>query len=108
VYLSRDAGETFSPRATGVQGMSVYFDLDGKVLWYGVYDGQPKLARIAVVGGQTTQIQLPPLMYDAVAYIAQNPARRDEYAIATYKRSVYVSPDGGKTWTQIAAQGQGH
>lgn len=108
VYLSRDAGETFKPRATGVQGVSVFFDLDGKHLWYGAYDGQARLARILAVGGLTTRFDLPPLPQDAVAYIAQNPARRDEYAIATYKRSVYLSKDGGKTWTPIAQQGQGH
>jgi photosystem II stability/assembly factor-like uncharacterized protein len=107
VYLSRDGGETFNARATGVQGVSVFFDLDGKHLWYGGFDGQPKLARILVAGGLTTQIQLPPLTQDAVAHIAQNPARRSEYAIATYKRSVYLSPDSGKSWTQIANQGQG-
>jgi photosystem II stability/assembly factor-like uncharacterized protein len=107
VYLSRDAGATFTPRANGVEGVSVFFDLDGKHLWYGAYDGKPKLARILVAGGLTTQLQLPPLAQDAVAYIAQNPARRSEYAIATYQRGVYVSPDAGKSWTQIANNGVG-
>ncbi|HEU0201780.1 MAG TPA: glycosyl hydrolase [Burkholderiaceae bacterium] len=107
VYVSRDAGDTFKPRAAGVQGVSVFFDLDGKNLWYGAYDGQPKLVRLPVGGGLGTQIQLPPLAQDAVAYMAQNPARRSEYAIATYKRNVYLSPDSGKTWKQIADSGRG-
>lgn len=107
VYLSRDSGETFQARATGVQGVSVFFDLDGKHLWYGAYERQASLARILVAGGLTTQIQLPPLAEDAVAYIAQNPARRSEYAIATYKRSVYLSQDSGKNWRQIADSGKG-
>lgn len=106
VYLSRDSGETFQARATGVQGVSVFFDLDGKHLWYGAYERQASLARILVAGGLTTQIQLPPLAQDAVAYIAQNPARRGEYAIATYKRSVYLSQDNGKSWRQIADSGR--
>lgn len=107
VFLSRDAGERFTARVTGVEGLSVFFDLDGKHLWYGTYDGQAKLARVPVVGGLTAQIGLPPLARDAVAYIAQNPARQSEYAIATFKRDVYLSRDGAKTWTQIATQGQG-
>ena len=42
-----------------------------------------------------------------MAYIAQNPASRDEYAIATFQRSVYLSKDSGRTWQQIAARGNG-
>ena len=57
--------------------------------------------------GRLAQIQLPPLAEDAVAYIAQNPARRSEYAIATYKRSVYLSQDDGKSWRRIADSGRG-
>ena len=34
-------------------------------------------------GGPVAQIKLPPLKDDAVAYIAQNPSRRDEYATST-------------------------
>jgi len=41
-----------------------------------------------------------------VAYIAQNPANRKEYAIATFTRDVYLSNDGGGTWKQIAAHGE--
>lgn len=108
VYVSRDSGQTFKARATGLEGVSVYFDLDGKHLWYGTYDGQARLARILVAGGLATLVELPPLTQDAVAYIAQNPVRRSEYAIATYKRSVYLSPDNGQTWKQIADQGQGN
>src|SRR3972149_4561793 len=55
---------------------------------------------------QKTNVGLPPLTQDAVSYIAQNPAKRDEYAIATFERNVYVSKDQGKTWTQIANRGQ--
>ena len=53
----------------------------------------------------TDRIALPPLTKDAVAYIAQNPARRDELAIATFRRSVFLSADHGRTWRQIATEG---
>ena len=52
-------------------------------------------------------VALPPLRRDAVAYIAQNPAERLEYAIATFERSVYLSKDAGQTWSQIADRGKG-
>ena len=53
------------------------------------------------------QFKLPPLTKDAVSFIAQNPARREEYAIATFNRNVYISKDAGKTWSAIAERGEG-
>ena len=107
VFVSRDAGERFTPVAEAAEGLSVFFDLDGKHLWYGAFDGQPRLARAPLDGGSTAQVKLPPLTKDAVGYIAQNPVARSEYAIATYGRSVYLSKNAGRTWTAIAERGQG-
>jgi hypothetical protein len=107
VFVSRDSGERFTPAAQAAEGLSVFFDLDGKHLWYGTFDGQPRLARAPLDGGSTDQVKLPPLTKDAVGYIAQNPAAHSEYAIATFGRSVYLSKDAGRTWTAIAERGQG-
>jgi len=106
VYLSRDSGERFTAVATGVDGLALFFELDGKHLWYGAFDGQPILARTALEAGQTERKALPALAKDAVAYIAQNPRRRDEFAIATFRRNVFLSADRGRTWRQIAADGK--
>ena len=54
---------------------------------------------------QPEPVVLPSLTDDAVAYIAQNPARRSELAIATFNRSVFVSKDAGRSWTGIALDG---
>src|SRR5438046_9401353 len=107
VFGSRDSGERVAPLAEAVEGLSVFFDLDGKHLWYGTFDGQPRLAQAPLGGGPTAQVKLPPLTKDAVGYIAQNPVARSEYAIATFGRSVYLSKDAGRTWTAIAERGQG-
>jgi len=107
IFLSRDSGARFAPLATGAQGVSVFFDLGGEHLWYGSFDGQPRLARAPLGGGQPVSIALPPLGRDAVAYIAQNPASRSEYAIATFERSVFLSKDGGRSWAPIALRGDG-
>ncbi len=106
VYLSKDSGERFSAVVSGVDGLSAFFELDGKHLWYGAFDGRPLLARVALGGGKPEPKALPRLERDAVAYIAQNPARRDEFAIATFRRNVYLSPDRGRTWRQIADEGK--
>ena len=93
--------------ASDAQGLSVFFDLDGKHLWYGTFDGRPHLFRAPLSAGQPSEVELPPLDKDAVAYTAQNPKARKEYAIATFKRSVYLSKDEGRSWTQIADNGRG-
>jgi hypothetical protein len=105
-YLSRDGGDSFAPVPdSSGQGTAVFFDLDGKQLWYGRYDGKPRLARRALAAGTATEILLPPLTDDAVAFIAQNPAARNEYAIATFQRDVYLSRQGGSAWKPIARRG---
>ena len=105
VFQSSDAGESFA-RIAATQGTTVFFDLDGKHLWYGSYDSEARLARAPLKGGPTTRYKLPPLTKDAVSFMAQNPARRSEYAIATFNRNVYVSSDGVKTWKAIAERGE--
>jgi hypothetical protein len=105
LFLSRDAANTFEPIADG-RTVGVAFDLNGKQLWASIAGNEAQLLRIDLSADESHQVALPPLNEDAVAYIAQNPARRDTYAIATYKRNVYVSTDRGDTWTQIADQGK--
>lgn len=105
IFESSDAGQIFAKIAPG-QGTAVFFDLDGKHLWYGSYDTQARLSRARLKDGPVAQYNLPALTKDAVSFIAQNPARRGEYAIATFNRNVYLSSDGGKTWKAIAERGE--
>jgi photosystem II stability/assembly factor-like uncharacterized protein len=107
IYLSRDSGERFAAIAAGSEGLAVFFDLDGRHLWFGSFDGSPRLARTALGSGKNQSFTLPTLTRDAVGYIAQNPAARGEYAIATFGRNVYLSRDGARTWKQIAERGEG-
>jgi len=106
-YLSTDSGENFRAISKGAQGLAAFFDLDGEHLWLSSYAGAPTLARTNLKNGQNDAITLPPLTRDAVAYVAQNPVNRNEYAIATFERNVFTTQDGGKTWRQIAREGRG-
>ncbi len=106
LYLSRDAAAQFEPVFRGAQVLAVNFDLDGRHLWFGAYAGKASLMRIALEpGAKPESLPIPAPTEDAVAYIAQNPARRNELAIATFKRSVFLSKDGGRSWTAIAHEG---
>lgn len=104
LYVSSDFGDSFRAVASG-QVLAARFDLDNRHLWYSSYDGAPALTRLNWQTGEKNAAALPPLTRDAVAYIAQNPKNTREYAIATFERSVYLSRDGGKTWTRIAERG---
>jgi hypothetical protein len=105
VYLSQDHGATFQALANASQVLAVSFASDGQQLWFSSYDGTPALTRVQWQSGQKDQVSLPPLDQDTVMYIVQNPVKAQEWAIATYKRDVYLSHNAGQTWTQIAHQG---
>lgn len=106
VFLSRDSGASFQPLVTGRPALSLRFDLDGSALWVGSFAGKATLERLSLGGPRPAQkADLPQLGKDAVAYIAQNPARPEEIAVATFERNVLVSADAGKTWKEIAERG---
>jgi photosystem II stability/assembly factor-like uncharacterized protein len=106
LYLSRDAGEQFERLVVGQQVLAVTFDLDGQRIWFSGHNGRATLARIdRAPGAKPETLDIPAMSDDAVAYIAQNPVRRNEITIATFRRSVFVSKDAGRTWTAIAQDG---
>jgi photosystem II stability/assembly factor-like uncharacterized protein len=106
VYLSQDYGAQFQRLADAPQVLAVFFAVDGQHLWFSSFDGTPSLSRVQWQTGQSEPVALPPLDQDTVTYIAQSPVNIQEWAIATYKRDVYVSVDHGRTWQQIAKQGE--
>ncbi len=107
LYISEDGANHFQLLRGGEQVLAIGFDLDGSHLWYSHYAGKPALTRVNWQNSKETQnIPLPPMANDAVAYVAQNPITQSEMAIATFKRSVYLSEDLGQTWKQIAKNGQ--
>lgn len=104
LYLSRDFGARFERIGETLPATAVLFDLDGKHL-YVSSDPRGKLSRIALDGRANTTLGLPDIGADVVFYVAQNPAKPSELAIATRKRHVFLSRDAGRTWTQIARDG---
>lgn len=107
LYVSRDAGANFKRMGPQRAVTGVLFDLDEKHLYFAAADG-PALHRIALDGNAGSQLELPRLERDLVLYIAQSPVKQDDLAIATRQRHVFLSTDGGRTWKQIAREGQDH
>lgn len=106
LYLSRDAGQRFRAVIEGEQVVSATFSLDGSNLWFGSYGKAAKLSRLDLKTREITPLSVPQLDEDAVTYLAQNPAQPKEWAMATFKRDVYLSKDAGTTWSAIAKAGQ--
>jgi photosystem II stability/assembly factor-like uncharacterized protein len=106
LFLSTDGGERFERVASKGQTLAAYFSHDGRQLWFATHDGKPHLFRMDLAKRTMTEVALPPLTMDAVAYIAQSPTAPSTYAIATFERNVYVTTDSGTEWRQIAAHGQ--
>ena len=102
LFLSRDSGDVFDRIAPG-HVTTACFTLEGDALWFGSFeDRRARLFRKHLGRAAQQEINMPSIGVDAVAYIAQNPARRAEFAIASFQRSVFITPDSGKTWQEIA------
>ena len=103
LFVSRDGGEEFKPIVSGIRATAARFALEGDALLVGTLEGkQPALFRLTIKDGLRKALTLPPFERDAVANIVQNPARRNEMALISFERAVYVSDDGGKSWKRIA------
>ena len=102
LFLSGNGGDDFRALVEGPEVRAAYFPLDGDALWFGTFDGKPGLFRLPIKGGARDEIALPPIGHDAVASIAQNPARPAEFVILTFEHAVFLTADRGKTWARIA------
>lgn len=107
LFLSNDSGTTFRAIVSGKRVLSAAFAVDGKDLWWSGFDGRPTLSVLPLRQPEAKPrlANLPTLGEDAVSYIAQNPARPNEMAIATFRKSVFISQDGGRNWIPVAKEG---
>lgn len=107
LFLSKDAGASFKPVASGKRVLAATFTFNGNDLWWSGYDGGPTLSVLDLRSGEKPRtVNLPDLGEDAVSFIAQNPVRTSEMAIATFKKSIFISKNAGKSWSRIADQGK--
>ncbi len=103
LFLSEDYGDSFGPVTGRGPATAVTFYPDGQQLLAGytlllVYD---------LATRHIGELPTPTLAAgDAVSYMAVNPARPAEIALATFSRDIYLSPDGGQSWQPIAQDGR--
>lgn len=104
LFLSRDAGEHFQPLDDTQTATTAAFDFDAKRLHY-VRGDSRELLTMTLDDRTTSEVKLPELGADLVAYLAQSPADARIFAFATRWRNVFLSTDAGATWRQIAEEG---
>ncbi|MFZ5825642.1 MAG: F510_1955 family glycosylhydrolase [Bacillota bacterium] len=101
LFLSTDGGDSFRQVAQGPT-TALAFHPDGKLLLFGLTD----LRALQLEGGQAEPLPSPRLdKEDPLIYIAVNPARPDEIAVATVGRDLFLQTGGA--WKRIAADGKG-
>lgn len=105
LYLSVNGGQSFEKLLpnTGVSALS--FESDG-MLTIGGYNGTASLVQMDLTTRKTTEVSLPQLKEDAVAYTARNPRKPMERIITTYNQDVFLTSDGGTSWVQLAVGGK--
>ena len=104
LLLSADHGDTFERIGPAQPVTAASFSTQGDTLFFGA----TTLSRYDLATKQITPLQTPAVPpQDAVSYIAVNPVRAEELAIATVGLNIYLSSDGSKSWQQIARDGKG-
>jgi hypothetical protein len=104
LYLSRDAGKRFQRLDGRELATGVTFDVEGRRLRYG-HALSNEIVEIALDGRERRVFRLPPLGRDYVTCLAQSPSDERVFAFATRRLDVYLTRDGGRTWRQIATEG---
>lgn len=101
LFLSSDSGATFTRIGPAAPATAVAWSAaDGHLLF-----GGSTLTRYDMVQRQLVAIPIPTTA--PLTALAINPIAARDLTLATHDRDIYRSPDGGQTWTQLAASGRG-
>lgn len=104
LFLSTDYGDSFIRIGNSASVTAVAFHPDGQTLLFGAN----QLSTYDLASQQVTAVPTPAVAADdTIGYIAVNPVQSEEIALATFSKDIYLSPDGGQTWQQIAEDGKG-
>lgn len=104
LYLSRDAGGSFVQLDGREPATAVAFDFEGKRVRY-ARTLSNEVVETTLDGRERQALRLPRLRLDYVTCLAQSPMDERVLAFATRRRDVYLSADGGRSWRQIAVEG---
>ncbi|MGQ0509988.1 MAG: F510_1955 family glycosylhydrolase [Betaproteobacteria bacterium] len=104
LYISRDSGENFALLDGSQAVTAVTFGHGGTTIWY-ARAVRRELVLASLEKRFRQVIRLPRIGLDYVTHLAQNPVDHRTLAVATDRRHVFVTSDSGKSWRQIAKDG---
>lgn len=105
IFLSTDYGNTFNLFSDKIETSAVAVGVEDLIYSY-IKDEQEGLMKQSLATNETVDIKVPALNADdSIMYVAQNPKKPLEIVFVTIKPNIFVTTDGGKTWTQIANKG---
>ncbi|EGA91025.1 group-specific protein [Planococcus donghaensis MPA1U2] len=105
VYVSEDGGEQFD-RITNEAARGTAVFINETELYYASYEESAKLTKYTITSKKEEQVTLPNLTQDAVAFISQNPANKDEIGLYTLQGEVFLTQDNGSTWLPLLQEGK--
>ncbi|MDQ8734860.1 F510_1955 family glycosylhydrolase [Paenibacillus sp. LHD-38] len=101
-FISYDYGQSLTALASDHPVTALAFTNSGDVL---IASSKPEASLVSVnIETKTTVVMKTPSS-DVISYVAQNPTKSDELAIATEQKDIYISTDSGATWKEIAKKG---
>lgn len=104
LFLSSDYGDNFELINENGPAIAADFDPSGALLFFGYSD----LSAYDLANKKVLPLGAPTISSeDAIAYIAVNPTKIEEVALATFLGDLHLSQDGGQTWQQILKEGKG-
>ena len=104
LFFSSDYGNTFEKVGDLAPVTAAAFSPQGDKLFI----GYQTLYTYILSSGQVEILETPEISsQDAIAFIGINPKNSDDFAFATFERQIYLSKNGGKSWSQIAKTGKG-
>lgn len=104
-YLSDDFGQTFKPVYPDKPVSAITFTHAGDLL-VATVGSNSDFVKVNMKTMQVSELKTPVDTGDVITYISENPVNAMELAIATDKNDIYISPDAGTSWRQIAKQGK--
>ncbi len=104
VYISKDYGNKFELLLSYDDVTSISFTHDNAIL-VGGGNGKISLLKIDLNTKKQTNLSIPALVNDGIAYVKQNPVNPNELVFATFKKDIYLSKDNGAKWTKIVDKG---
>ncbi|GGG24365.1 F510_1955 family glycosylhydrolase [Paenibacillus abyssi] len=104
-YLSNDYGQSFTKVSMDESVTALAISDDGDLL-IGTEEADAPLVELYVESGQIIEIDIPLDSEDAIYYMAINPVNPSEITVATANKNIYLTPDNGTTWKQIADNGE--